>query len=78
MVHVATGLNNLNTKVGNFDVADLKTIPISDVMSKQIVSDTKFNTLNVKINSLEKKIPDASTLVQTNQWRLEKKMRVWW
>ena len=67
MVHVATGLNNLNTKVGKFDVADLKTIPISDVMSKQIVSDTKFNTLNVKINSLEKKIPDASTLVQTNQ-----------
>lgn len=78
MVHVATGLNNLNTKVGKFDVADLKTIPISDVMSKQIVSDTKFNTLNVKINSLEKKIPDASTLVQTNQWSLEKKMRVWW
>ena len=67
MVHVATGLNNLNTKVGKFDIADLKTIPISDVMSKQIVSDTKFNTLNVKINSLEKKIPDASTLVQTNQ-----------
>ena len=67
MVHVATGLNNLNTKVGKFDVADLKTIPISDVMSKQIVSDTKFSTLNVKINSLEKKIPDASTLVQTNQ-----------
>ena len=67
MVHVATGLNILNTKVGKFDVADLKTIPISDVMSKQIVSDTKFNTLNVKINSLEKKIPDASTLVQTNQ-----------
>ena len=66
MVHVATGLNNLNTKVGKFDVADLKTIPISDVMSKQIVSDTKFNTLNVKINSLEKKIPDASALVQTN------------
>ena len=78
MVHVATGLNNLNTKVGKFDVADLKTIPISDVMSKQIVSDTTFNTLNVKINSLEKKIPDASTLVQTNQWSLEKKMRVWW
>ena len=60
-------MNNLNTKVGKFDVADLKTIPISDVMSKQIVSDTKFNTLNAKINSLEKKIPDASTLVQTNQ-----------
>ena len=67
MVHVATGLNNLNTKVGKFDVADLKTIPISDVMSKQIVNDTKFNTLNAKINSLEKKIPDGSILVQTNQ-----------
>ena len=67
MVHVATGLNNLNTKVGKFDVADLKAIPISDVMSKQIVNDTKFNTLNAKINSLEKKIPDGSTLVQTNQ-----------
>ena len=29
---------------------------------------TKFNTLNPKVNNLEKKIPDTSTLIQSNQY----------
>ena len=29
---------------------------ISDVVSNEVVKNTKFNTLNTKVNSLEKKI----------------------
>ena len=41
-------------------------------MSKEVVKDTKFNTLNTKVNCLEKKIPDGSTLVQKNQSNTDK------
>ena len=32
----------------------------------------KFNTLNTKKNNLEKKIPDASTLIHINQYNTDK------
>ena len=73
LVNVPTGLNKLITKVDNLDVGKLKTCPVdlkklSDVVSKEIVKSTKFNKLNLKVCDLETKIPDASTLIQTNQY----------
>ena len=65
-------MNNLKTEVDNLDVDKLKTAPIdlkklSDVMSKEVVKNTKFNKLNTKVNNLENKIPDGPTLIQTYQ-----------
>ena len=63
----------------------MKTLPknlkiFSDVVDKQIVKKTLYKTLNTKVNNLENKIPDASTLIQKNQYNtgkqnLEKKTR---
>ena len=60
LVNVPTGLNNLKSKVDNLHVSKLKTIPIylkkiSDVVSKEVVKNTKFNKLNTTVNNLEKK-----------------------
>ena len=51
----------------------MKTVPIhlkilSDVVTKEVVKKTVYSKLNAKINNLERKIPDASTLIQTNQF----------
>ena len=59
LVNVPTGLNNLKSKVDNLRYK-LKTIPIylkkiSDVVSKEVVKNTKFNKLNTTVNNLEKK-----------------------
>ena len=72
MLKVSTGLNNLKTKVDALDVGKMKTVPkdlkkISNIVDKKVVKNTKFNTLNTKVNNLVKKLPDASTLTQTNQ-----------
>ena len=81
-------MNNLKTKVVGklFDVGKLKTVPIdlkklSGVVSTEVVKRAVYHKLNTKVNSLEKKIPDASTLIQTNQYStdkqsLEKKLKV--
>ena len=76
----------MKTKVDDLDVAKLKTVPIDlkklrDVLSKEVVENTKFKKLNTKINSLEKKIPDATTLIHINQYNtnkqnLEKKLKI--
>ena len=66
LAKVPTSLNDLKTKVDDLDVGKLKTFPkdlkkLSDVVHKDVVKNTKFNTLNMKVNSLGKKIPGAST-----------------
>ena len=53
LVDVPTGLNNLKPKVDDLDVGKLKTVPIdlkklSDVVSKEVVKNTKINKLNTK------------------------------
>ena len=83
MANVPTSLNNLKTKVDDLDVGKLKTVlvdvkKLSNVQDKQIVKYTKLNTLYVKVNNLEKKISDATTLIHINQYNrvkqnLEKK-----
>ena len=58
--------------IADSDVGNLKTVPedlkkLSDVADKQVVRNTKFNTLNTKVSNLEKKIPDATTSIHINQ-----------
>ena len=70
-------MNNLKTKEDDLDVGKLKTVPVdlkkvSDVVDNEIVINTKFNTLKTKVNSLEKKIPDATTLIYINQYNTDK------
>ena len=55
-----TSLNNLKTKIDDLDIGKLKTVPVnlkkvSDVVDNEVVKNTKFNTLNSKVNNLEKK-----------------------
>ena len=81
---VPTSLINLKTKVDNLDIGKLETFPVdlkklSDVVDNEVVKNTKFDTLKAKLNSLEKKIPDATTLIHisqynTNKQNLEKKI----
>ena len=72
LVNVPASLNNLKTKVDDLDVDKLKTVPVdlkklSDVVDNKVFKDTKFNTLEAKVNSLEKNIPAATTLIHINQ-----------
>ena len=78
-VNVPTSLNNLKAKVDDLDVDKLKTIPVdlkklSDVIDNEVVKKAKFNTLNTKVNNLEKKIPDATTLIHINQYNTDKQI----
>ena len=41
---------------------DLK--KLSDAVDNEVIKNTKFKTLKTKVNSSEKKIPDATTLIQ--------------
>ena len=57
---VPASFNNVKTKVEDIDVGKLKTVPIdlkklSDVVTNEVIKNTKFNTLKTKVNSLEKK-----------------------
>ena len=77
LANVPTSLNNLKTKLDDLDVGKLNTVPIDlktlgDVVANEVVKNTKFNTLKTKVNNLEKKIPDATTLIHTNQYNTDK------
>ena len=45
---------------------------LKDAVDNKVVKNTKFNTPSTKINSLEKKIPDATTLIYINQYNTDK------
>ena len=60
MINVPTSLNDLNTKVGVLDFGNLEAVTkdlkkLRNVVSKEVVKNTKFNKLNRKVNSLEDK-----------------------
>ena len=84
LTNVPTSLNNLKAKVDDLDIGKLRTDPedlknLSDVVANAVVKNTKFNTLKTKVNSLEEKIADATTLTHINQYNrdeqnLEKKI----
>ena len=68
LVNVPTSLNNLKTKVDDLDVGVLKTVSVdliklSDAVDNEVVKNIKFNTLKTKVNNLENKIPNATTLI---------------
>ena len=70
-VNFPTSLNNLKAKVDDIDIGKLKAVPVdlkklSDIGTNEVVKNTKFNTLKTTVNSLEKKIPDVTTLIQMN------------
>ena len=55
----------------------MKTVPIdykklSDVVDNEAVKNTKFITLNTKVNNLKKKIPDATALIHIYQYNTDK------
>ena len=67
----------MKTKVDYLDVGKLKTVlvdlkKLSDIVDNEVVKNTKFNTLKTKVNSLEKKIPDATTSIYINQYTTDK------
>ena len=77
LVNVPTSLNNLKTKKDDLDVGKLKNFPadlkkLSNVVDNEIVKNTTFKTLETKVNNLEKKIPDATTLIHINQYNIDK------
>ena len=43
-----------------------------DVVANEHVKNTKFNTIKTKVNSLKKKIYDATTLIHINQYNTDK------
>ena len=58
MGNVPTSLKNLKTKVDDLNVGKLKTVSVdfkklSDVVANEVVKNTKFNTLETKVNSSE-------------------------
>ena len=68
LINVSTSLNNSKTKVDYLDVGKSKIIPVdlkklSDGVENEVVKNKKSITLKTKVNNLEKKIPDAITLV---------------
>ena len=59
LINVPISLNNLKIKVDDMDVGKLKTIPVhlkklNDVVDNEVVKNTKFNTLKIKVNNIEK------------------------
>ena len=77
MADFPSGFNNLKTKVNDLDASKLKTVPVdlkklNDATSKKVARKPKFNKLNTKVNSLENKISDATTLILINQYNIDK------
>ena len=61
----------MKANVNDFDVGKLKAVPVdlkklSDVVDNEVVKNAKFNTLKAKVNNLERRIPDATTLIYIN------------
>ena len=76
--NVPNSLNNIKTKVDNLDVGKLKTVPVdmkklSDAVDNEAVKNTKFNTLKAKVNNLEKKTFDSTSLIHINQYNTDNK-----
>ena len=85
MVNFQTSLNNFIIKVDHLDISKLKAVPVdlknlSDIVNDEVVKNIKFNTLKTKLDNIDKKIPDATTLIHISQYdtgkqNLEKKIK---
>ena len=45
---------------------------LSDVVDDEVVKNTKFNTLETKVDNLDKEISDVTTLIDINQYNTDK------
>ena len=77
LINVPTGLNNLKTRVNDLDVGKLKAVHVdlkklSDAVDNEVVKNTKFKLIKTKVNNLDKKIPDATTVIHINQYNTDK------
>ena len=85
MVNFQTSLNNFIIKVDRLDISKLKAVLVhlknlSDIVNDEVVKNIKFNTLKTKLDNIDKKIPDATTLIHISQYdtgkqNLEKKIK---
>ena len=71
LVNALTSLYNLKTNIDDLDVGKLKPVPVdlkklSNAVDEKSVKNTKFNTLKAKVNNLEKKILDVTSLILKN------------
>ena len=74
IVNVPTSVNNVKAKVDDLYVGKLKTVlvDLSNVVDNEVVKSTKCNTQKTKVKSLDKKTPDATTLIHINQYNTDK------
>ena len=77
LVNVSASLNDLKTKVDDLHVDKLKTVPIDlkkliVAVNKENDKNTELKTLKTKINKLDKKMIDATTLIHINQYNTNK------
>ena len=68
---------NLKAKADDLDVGKLKTVLVDmkkviDVVDNEVFKHTKFTTLRTKVNDLDKKIPDETTLSNINRYNTDK------
>ena len=76
LFNATTSQSNLKTNTDDLDVGKMKIVPVdlkklSDVVDNEVVKNstlTKFNTSKAKVNSLGKKISDATTLIHINKY----------
>ena len=59
------------------DVGKLNTVPanlrkLNDVVGTQVVKNTTFTTVKTRVNKLDKKISDPTTLIHINQYNKDK------
>ena len=74
IVNVPTSVYNVKAKVDDLYVGKLKTVlvDLSNVVDNEVVKSTKCNTQKTKVKSLDKKTPDATTLIHINQYNTDK------
>ena len=80
-VKLVLDLSNCATKTkteeDDLDAVKLKTFPWDLkklVVDNEVVKNTNLNTLKANVNSLEKKIPDATALIHINQYNTDKQI----
>ena len=79
LINIPTSLNNLKIKVNDIDVGKLKAVPLDlkkliNVVDNEVVKNTKLNRRKTKVNNLDKKIPDASTIIHINQYNTDNQL----
>ena len=77
LVNFLSGFNNLKRKVDEIGIDKLEILPLdlknlSNVVSREVLEKTLYNKVNLKVNNSESRNVDASTLIQINQYNIDK------